>query len=123
MVLFIAAVSPFTGIALFVATRSGGRTGVLGAVLIISIVMLRSSVFPKRVADIGILCGALLAIGDICAGSVPPLTPPITTVAALFGIGDLLLIPWLVLVAGRLLRLGQDAPVAGSTGVKPTVAT
>ncbi len=109
VVLFVAATSPFTGIALFVATRSAGRTGVLGAVLIISIVMLRRAVFSRRLAYAGVVAGALLATGDVCAGSVPPLTPPLAIVAALFGAGYLLLIIWLLLVAGGLFGLSRDA--------------
>jgi hypothetical protein len=110
VVLFVAAISPFTGIALFLATGSGGRTGVLGSVLIISIIMLRSAVFPRRLAYTGIVAGALLATGDVCAGLAPSLTPPVAIVAALFGIGYLLLIPWLFLVARSLHRLDQEAP-------------
>lgn len=109
VVLFVAATSPFTGIALFLATSSAGRTGVLGAVLIISVIMLRRAVFPRRLAYTGVVAGALLATGDVCAGSVPPLTPPLAIVAALFGAGYLLLIIWLLLVAGGLFGLSRDA--------------
>jgi hypothetical protein len=101
LILLIAAACPFVGIPLLVATGSAGRSGVIAAVLIISIVMLRSDVFRKRVVFVGILSGLLLAIGDIGAG----LIPPTAVVAALFGIGYLLLVAWSCLVAGRLLRL------------------
>ena len=108
VVLFIAAISPFLGIALFVATSSAGRSAVIAAVLIISIVMLRSPFFARGVAFIGILAGILLAVGDIGAS----LVPPTTVVATLFGFGYLLLVAWFFLVASGLLRQGRV--VAGS---------
>jgi hypothetical protein len=102
-ILRIAAACPFVGIPLFAATGSAGRSGVIAAVLIFSIVMRGSTVFGKRTAFIGILSGVLLGVGDIGAG----LVPPTALVAALFGIGYLLLVAWFVLVAGKLLRPEQ----------------
>jgi hypothetical protein len=106
VLLLFAASSPFVGIPLFVATSSAGRSGVIGAVLIISTVMLRSAAFRKTVAFIGILSGVLLGVGDISAA----LVPPTAVVATLFGIGYLLLVAWFFLVASRLLRLEPGAP-------------
>lgn len=99
----IALVQPFLGIVLLVGTKSVGRSGVMGAELVISAVMLRSRLFDKRTAYLGMLSGALLLAGDIGASMAPSMI-----LATLTGIGYLLLITWFFLVAGRLFRLGLD---------------
>ncbi len=97
---FLATISPFAGIVLFLSTASGGRTGVIGAVLVISIVMLWSTSFRKPLAVTGILAGVLLAIGDVSSSAGPsPL------IAGLFGLGYVLVTAWFFLVAVSLLRL------------------
>lgn len=107
---FLATISPFAGIALFLATASAGRTGVIGAVLVISIVMLWSRSFRKPVAITGILAGVLLAIGDVSSSAGPsPL------IAGLFALGYVLVTAWFFLVAASLFRL----PIEEASGIGP----
>lgn len=98
----VAAVQPFLGIVLFVATQSAGRSSVMGAALVISLVMLRSTIFNKATGYLGVAASMLLLLGDFSAG-----IPPSTLVAALFGIAYLLIIIWFFLIARRLFQLGQ----------------
>ena len=100
---FLATVSPFAGIVLFLATASIGRSGAICAVLVISIVMLWSTSFRKPLAITGIIAGVLLAIGDISSAAGPsPL------MAGLFGLGYVLVTTWFFLVAVSLLRLPRE---------------
>jgi hypothetical protein len=101
----VALVQPFLGLVLFMVTKNAGRSGVMGACLVISAVMLRSSIFKKATAYIGILASVLLLAGDFSAGVIPPLTVS----AALFAIGYVLLVLWFFLVALRLFQLGRKA--------------
>ncbi len=101
----VAAVQPFLGIALFLITRTAGRSAVMGAGLVISLVMLGSQVFDRATAYLGIAASILLLVGDFTAGAIPPTT----VVAAIVGLGYVLLMVWLVLVARRLFRLGSGA--------------
>jgi hypothetical protein len=87
---------------LFIATQSLGRSGVMGAGLIASVVMLRSHSFGKASAYVGILAGILLLIGDFSVGIVRS-----NIIAILIGIGYALLIRWFFLVARGLLQLGR----------------
>jgi hypothetical protein len=104
----VAAIQPFLGIALFIATRTAGRSSVMGATLVISLVMLWSSTFKKMAASLGILASVLLLSGDFTAGAIPPST----IMATLVGIGYVLLIVWNFLVARKLLQLGQGGSEA-----------
>lgn len=97
----IAMAQPFLGVLLFITTKTAGRSGVMGATLVISIVMLRSNLFNKRIAYSGMLSGILLLAGDLGAG-----TAPSNTLAILTGIGYILLTTWFFLVARRLFQLG-----------------
>ena len=99
----IAAVMPFLGIVIFIATRIAGRSGVMGAGLVISFVMLRSNIFGKVTAFVGILSSVLLLAGDF--GTTE--NSPSTIVAVLIGIGYVLLMTWFFLIARRLLQLGH----------------
>jgi len=99
----VAAVMPFLGIGVFIATRIAGRSGVMGAGLVISFVMLRSNSFGKVTAFVGILSSALLLAGDF--GTTE--SSPSTIVAVLIGIGYVLLMTWFFLIARRLLQLGH----------------
>jgi len=102
---FIALIQPFLGIGLFIATRSAGRSSVMGAGLVISAVMLRGDVFNKVIAGIGLLAGGLLLAGDLSVGAIAPSS----LVAALFGVGYALLMAWLFLVGRRLFQIsGHD---------------
>jgi hypothetical protein len=96
----VALVQPFLGIVLFVLTKSAGRSSVMGAALVISIIMLRSSIFDKFIAYTGILASVLLLVGDFGASLAPS-----TILAVLFGIGYILFIVWLFLIARRLFQL------------------
>lgn len=99
---FIALALPFLGIMLFTITRIAGRSSVMGAGLIISLVMLRNNIFNKVIAYMGILASLLLLAGDFSVG-----IPNSNMIAALFGIGYVLMMIWFFLVGQRLLRLGR----------------
>ena len=60
----IALAQPFLGIVLFIVTKTAGRSTVMGAGLVFSSVMLRSNLFNKATACIGILASVLLFMGD-----------------------------------------------------------
>ena len=109
----IALVQPFLGIVIFIATKTAGRSGVMGAGLVISFVMLRSSIFGKETAYMGILASALLLVGDFSVSITHS-----NIVAILTGIGYMLLTTWFFLVGRRLFRLGQSA----STGISDNTA-
>lgn len=98
----VALVQPFLGILLFILTKNAGRSGLMGAVLVISIVMLRSKLFDKRYASIGILSGIMLLAGDFGVSAAPS---PI--LAVLTGLGTMLLITWCFLMSRRLFQLGR----------------
>ncbi len=99
----IALAQPFLGLLIFIATQQAGRSGVLGAGVVISFVMLGSHSFGKATAYGGILASILLLIGDFSEGIVHS-----NIIAILTGIGYLLLTTWFCLVARRLLQLGRD---------------
>jgi len=109
----IALAQPFLGIVIFIATNTAGRCGVMGASLVISFVMLRSSIFGKETAYMGILASALLLVGDFSVGITHS-----NIIAILTGIGYMLLTTWFFLVGRRLFRLGQSA----STGISDNTA-
>lgn len=101
---FIAAVLPILGIILFIVTKLAGRSGVMGAVLVISSVMLRSTIFRRMTAVLGILASVLLLTGDLGTTA----NSHSTVVAILVGIGYVLLMTWFFLVSRRLIQLGQS---------------
>ena len=105
----VAAVQPFLGIVLFIATQTTGRSSVMGAALVISVVMLRSTIFNKATAYLGIIASVLLLLGDFSAG-----IPPSVIVASLFGIAYVLIITWFLLIARRLFQLGQGVSLTGT---------
>jgi hypothetical protein len=107
----VALVQPFLGIALFIATRSAGRSGVMGAGLVISLVMLRSNIFNKVIAVAGILSSVLLLVGDVSVNNARS-----DIIAALTGIGYMLLIAWLFLIAQRLFELGRGVSLVEARG-------
>ena len=98
----IALALPFLGIILLTATGIAGRSSVMAAVLIISLVMLRSADFNKTTAFMGILAGVFLLAGDFSVG-----VPQSNMIAALFGLGYLRLTAWFVPVGTRLFQLGR----------------
>lgn len=97
----IALTLPFTGIMLYIATKIAGRSSVMGVGLVISVVMLRSQLFSKFIAYMGILASVLLLAGDFSVG-----VPQSNVIATLFGIGYVLLTTWFFLVGRRLLQSG-----------------
>jgi hypothetical protein len=97
----IALAQPFLGIVRFIGTQNAGRSSAMGAVLVISAVMLRNNNFNKAIAYTGILASVLLLVGDFSAGIIPPSN----IVASLFGFGYLLFMIWFFLIARRLFRL------------------
>jgi hypothetical protein len=100
----IALVLPFLGIILFIVTKTAGRSAVMIAVMIISILMLRNDSFNKVTAYIGIISSVLLLVGDFTTGVV--YSGILTT---LFGTGYVLMILWLFLIAGSLFQLRLSA--------------
>jgi hypothetical protein len=98
----IALAQPIIGMMIFVATKMAGRSSVMGAEVVISMVMLRSNLFTRRTAYIGIVSGLLLLVGDIGVS-----TAPSNVLAIVMGVGYVLLISWLFLVGFKLLRFGQ----------------
>jgi hypothetical protein len=92
---------PFLGIVLFIATNSAGRSAVMGAGLIISVVMLRNNIFNRATAYMGILASALLLVGDFSAGVLHS-----NIITTLCGIGYVLLMTWFFLISRRLFQLG-----------------
>jgi hypothetical protein len=97
----IALVQPFLAIVLFIATEQVGRSAVMGAGLVISAVMLRSSIFTKSNAFLGILASVFLLIGDFGTNS----NSQSTIIAAIIAVGYILLVAWFFLVGQRLFRL------------------
>ncbi len=85
---------------LFVATQSAGRSGVMGAGLVASVIMLRGKDFGKVPAFTGIGASALLLLSDFSVGLTHS-----KIIAGLTGLGYGLLIAWLFLVAWRLFQL------------------
>ena len=99
----IAAVVPFLGIGILLATRIAGRSGVMGAGLIISLVMARSGVSWRSLGWLGGLANGLLLAGDILTAT----DTPSGGVAVLVGLGYTLLLVWCFLVGRCLLKLGR----------------
>ena len=106
----IAAVQPFLGSLLFVATGTAGRSAVMGAGLVASFVMLRSAIFSKTTAYSGIAASGLLLIGDFSAGM-----PPSDMMAALFAVAYVLLIAWFFQIGRGLFEMGR-VPHPGPDG-------
>ena len=97
----IAFVLSVIAILLFVITQIAGRSTVMFAVLINSVVMLRDKTFSKVTIYTGILASIFLFVGDLTVG----IHSNIITV--LFSVGYLLLTIWFFLIAKHLFRLGQ----------------
>jgi hypothetical protein len=101
----VAVCLPFLGIVVFLITHTAGRSGLLIGGLIFSILMLRSEVFSKVSASVGITASALLFFGGDLGTA---LFPPSRQIAILIGIGYVLWMAWFVLVGRRLFQ-----PVSG----------
>lgn len=88
-------------ILLFVVTQNAGRSTVMLAVLINSVVMLRDKSFRKVTAYTGILASVFLFVGDLTVGFHSNL------ITIFFGVGYLLLSVWFFLIAQILFRVDQ----------------
>ena len=97
----IAAALPILGILIFVATKLAGRSGVMAAGLIISLLMLRSEIFGKMTAFIGTLACLFLLAGDFGTSE----NAHSAFVAILMGAGYVLLTIWFFLIGGKLLMI------------------
>jgi hypothetical protein len=95
----VALVLPFLGIVIFLFTKTAGRSAFMAAILVISLVMLKSKLFNKTVPIIGLAAGILLFIGDFTASGPHP-----GTIIVLFSLGYLLAIVWFLLIARRLIQ-------------------
>jgi len=106
----IATALPFLGIPFFLATATAGRSTLLIAALIISIVMLRSNIFSKPTAYMGIVASVLLFF----AGDIATTVFSSSGVVALFiAIGYVLWMVWFLLVSQKLYQLGRAYRKAG----------
>lgn len=97
----IAISQPFLGIVIFSITHSAGRSGVLTAVLTISIIMLWNNNFSKITAYMGILAGGLLLTGDILS------SPSWFIIAIIIAIGYILIMIWYIMIALKLFQLSK----------------
>jgi hypothetical protein len=97
----VAAALPFVGIVVLLATGLAGRSAVMGAGLIVAVLMLKNRVF-RPLAYLGILANVLLLIGDVATG-----TSRAPVVAALVGLGYLLLMVWFLAIGAWLLGWGR----------------
>jgi len=99
----VAAIQPFLGMVLFIVTKNAGRSAMMGAALVISLVMLKSTSFKKSIAALGIASSAMLLIGDFTAGVFPSIM-----IAALFAVAYVIFTAWFFLIAFSLFYLGQS---------------
>jgi hypothetical protein len=96
----IAALLPFAGIIVFLITATAGRSSLMIAGIIISIVMLASNQHSKLFALLGILAGILLFFAGDLGTTIYPGNP---IVASCIFIGYTLWIIWFVWIARKLL--------------------
>lgn len=102
-VLSVLAVSlPILGIPVLLVTGTAGRSALLVSGLLFSIVMLRGHFFARTTAYAGIASSALLFFGGDIATAIVQSS---VAVAALIGVGYVLWLTWLLLVALGLFRL------------------
>ena len=104
----IAVALPFVGIAVLIVTKQAGRSAVMGAGLVVAFMMLTNPGF-RRLGYLGIVSNALLLTGDFATGGS---RAPV--VAALVGVGYVLLIAWFALIAVRLLGWESQAHDRGT---------
>jgi hypothetical protein len=100
----IAAFLPFIGIPIFLVTATAGRSNLLIGGLIISAVMLRSNIFSKVTAYVGIVASVLLFFaGDIATA----IFSSSSVIATFIAVGYMLWMIWFLLIAQRLFQLGH----------------
>jgi Domain of unknown function (DUF4386) len=81
--------------------QTAGFIFLVGAVLIISYVMLRSN-FGKATAWVGLLASAFTLIDDFCIVLLPSMTIPMMGIAGIFWI------VWWILISRMLLRMSRS---------------
>lgn len=100
----VAASLPFLGIAVFLLTSTAGRSGLLVGGLIISAVMLRSHIFSRVSAYVGMVASAFLFFaGDLGTA----IFSSSNIIAILIGIGYVLWMIWFLLIGRRLFQLAE----------------
>lgn len=103
---------PILGMPVFLITGTAGRSALLVSGLLFSIVMLRGHFFARTTAYAGIASSALLFFGGDIATAIVQSS---VAVAALIGVGYLLWLTWLLLVALSLFRLMPTTGAPTST--------
>ncbi len=86
------------GAGLQVANALNAIAGVL-----ISVVMLRSTIFSKVTASVGL-------VGNVLELGLPGVSVPFAVAFAIVGIGGVLLVIWYILIARQLFLLAQSIP-------------
>ncbi len=100
----VAAVLPFIGIPVFLLTATAGRSSLLIGGLMFSVIMLRSNIFSRTTAYVGIVtCTLLFFAGDIATA----IYSSSSIIALSIGLGYVLWILWLLLLTRRLYPLEQ----------------
>jgi hypothetical protein len=95
---------PILGIPVFIMTGMAGRSALFFGGMIISAVMLRSNVYGKLGAYLGILASVLLFFGGDIGTAIFTSS---NVIASLIVIGYVLWMVWFFLIARRLLQLGR----------------
>ena len=95
----IATSLPFIGLGLFIVPHNIGRSGIIAAGLIISVIMLRSSIFSKGAACVGITANISLLVGDIGTAFTYS-----SILAIIMSIGYVLFAVWCILIATKLFN-------------------
>jgi hypothetical protein len=102
--LYLSVGLPLAGIVLLLATHIAGRSSLMGAGFVVSLVMLLDRDL-RRLGILGVVGNAILFVGDLGTGdSTQPL------VAVVVAVGYLLLLAWFALIAVRLLGSSRRAP-------------
>ena len=99
----IAVAQPLIGITIFIITQEPGRTTVFSTGLTISIIFLKSDIFNKKIAYIGILANSLLLIPDISLAFFYSIVMGI-----IMSIGYILFITFYILIAWKLYLLAKS---------------
>jgi len=96
---YIASALSLIAIILYLVTREAGRSTVMLAVLILSVVMLRNQFVQRGISITGIIAAVFLFAGDLTVGIQS------NFITILFSIGYMLILAWFFWMARRLLKL------------------
>lgn len=88
----------FLGILLFLITKISGRSSFMAAGINISVILLTKGFNYKIAGSIGLVANILLLIGDFIVGT------NLKSISILFGLGYVLMIIWIFLIAGIFIR-------------------